>query len=247
MTIDRHLLRTASDAIFHVTPIVNFKLYYQPMLVRLKHEGFTRWEMFEDSLKPLTHDDLSMNRMWLRSFAQDTRAIQFKYIVGKGESINFFDTFQAKLKYKENMTFNSMFEHYNLQLIPDNAKKEELIALVEIAEKAATNSYEEQRNDLNNMFMFNIKNYKNIVGAYLELTASPKFLSLYENKFELDLRLMLLNIMIHQDETPLEEVITLKQNKNPYTGEAPKLSGSQLCYQILEIETCINVKRTTKA
>ena len=129
MTIDRHLLRTASDAIFHVTPIVNFKLYYQPMLVRLKHEGFTNWEMFEDSLKPLTHNDLSMNRMWLRSFAIDTRAIQFNYIAVKDENINFFDTFQAKLKYKENMTFNSMFEHYKLQLIPDNAKKEELNCL----------------------------------------------------------------------------------------------------------------------
>jgi len=92
---------------------------------------------------------------------------------------------------------------------------------------------------MDNLIWFTINNYRNIVGAYLELAAMPRFLNLYEEKFKLDLRLSLLNIMIEADKKPLGSIITLEKYRNSYTGETPKILGSQVCYQLSEIQVCL--------
>jgi len=243
ISLDRKFLRTASDAIFHVLPIVNFELYYQPMLIKLKSEGFTNWKIFVDDLAPLTFEDISMNRMWLMMFAQGTRALQFKYIAERAEGLGHsFYGLQAQLKYKENMTLNSMFEHQKLQLIPDNAKKENLLSLVEIANGNANVHSEKLRIEIKNVFWFTVKNYRNIVGAFLEVTAMPKFLNLYDEKLELDLRLLLLNIMIDESNNSLEDIVKKEKYRNPYTGEEPKLLDTQVCYQLSEDKVCIELQ-----
>jgi len=134
--IDRSFLRAASHIIFQVNPIVNFELYYQPLFIELSNASFSNWDIFGDNLEPLNFDEILMNRMWLMKFAQDTRVLQLhcKYIADKAEDLgHFFHSFQAQLKYKENVTLNSMFNYQKLQLIPDDAKKENLISLVKIA------------------------------------------------------------------------------------------------------------------
>jgi hypothetical protein len=243
ISLDRSFLSTASDAIFHVMPIVNFKLYYQPMFIELKQKGFQNWEVFGDSISPLTFEEVSMNRMWLMMFAQGTRALQFKYIADRAEDLGYsLYGFQAQLKYKENVTLNSMFEYQKLQLIPDNAKKENLVSLVEIADANAKEHSEMLRKAMDNLIWFTVKNYRNIVGAYLEVTAMPKFLNLYDEKFKLDLRLLLLNIMIDESNNSLEDIVKKEKYRNSYTGEAPKLLDTQVCYKLSEDKVCIELQ-----
>jgi len=244
ISLERKFLNSSTEAIFHAIPIVNFELYYQPLLIKLKQQGFANWEVFGNALNPLSFEDISMNRMWLMMFAQGTRALQFKYIAERAEGLGHsLHGFQAQIKYKENVTLNSMFAYHKLQLIPDNAKKENLISLVEIADRNVNEHSENLRNEIKNMFLFTIKNYRNIVGAYLEVTALPKFLNLYEEKFKLDLRLLLFNMVINENKEPLVNIINSDKYKNPYTGEAPKLLTSQLCYQLSDDDICIELER----
>lgn len=244
ISLDRKFLRAATEGVFHVVPIVNFELYYQPLLIKLKEQNFVDWEVFSDVLNPLSFEDISMNRMWLIMFSQGTRALQFKYIAERAEGIGHsLHGFQAQIKYKENMTLNSMFEYQKLQLIPDNAKKENLISLVDIADRNANAHSEKLRNEIKNMFWFTIKNYRNIIGSFLKVTALPKFLNLYEEKFKLDLRLLLLNIIINEDKEAIASIINSEKYKNPYTGESPKLLASQVCYQLSEGDICIELVR----
>jgi hypothetical protein len=242
ISVERKFLRNATEAVFHAVPIVNFELYYQPLLLKLKEQGFANWEVFGDALTPLSFEEISMNRMWLIMFAQGTRALQFKYIAERAKDMGHsLHDFQAQIKYKENMTLNSMFEYQKLQLIPENAKKENLISMVEIADTEANAHSEMLRSEIKNMFWFTIKNYRNIVGSYLEVTALPKFLNLYEEKFKLDLRLLLLNIIIQENKDLLADNLSFDKYKNPYTGESPKLSGSELCYTLQEDNICLPV------
>lgn len=69
------------------------------------------------------------------------------------------------------------------------------------------------RKEMDNLIWFTIKNYRNIVGAYLEVIAIPKFLNLYKEKFKLDLRLLLLNLIIEADKKPLASIITTEKFK----------------------------------
>jgi len=242
ISVERKFLRNATEAVFHAVPIVNFELYYQPLLLKLKEQGFANWEVFGDALTPLSFEEISMNRMWLIMFAQGTRALQFKYIAERAEGMGHsLHGFQAQIKYKENMTLNSMFAYQKLQLIPENAKKENLISLVEIADREANAHSERLKSEIKNMFWFTIKNYRNIVGSFLEVTALPKFLNLYEDKFKLDLRLLLLSMFINEDKDDLESAINLNKYINPYTGEAPKLSDSKLCYTLQDDKVCIDI------
>ena len=242
ISVERKFLRNATEAVFHAVPIVNFELYYQPLLLKLKEQGFANWEVFGDALTPLSFEEISMNRMWLIMFAQGTRALQFKYIAERAEGMGHsLHGFQAQIKYKENMTLNSMFGYQKLQLIPENAKKENLISLVEIADREANAHSERLRSEIKNMFWFTIKNYRNIVGSFLEVTALPKFLNLYEDKFKLDLRLLLLNMVSNEDKDDLESAINLNKYINPYTGEAPKLLDSKLCYILQDNKVCIDI------
>ncbi|WP_440875379.1 hypothetical protein [Thalassotalea sp. PLHSN55] len=242
ISVERKFLRNATEAVFHAVPIVNFELYYQPLLLKLKEQGFANWEVFGDALTPLPFEEISMNRMWLIMFAQGTRALQFKYIAERAEGMGHsLHGFQAQIKYKENMTLNSIFAYQRLQLISENAKKENLISLVEIADREANAHSEKLRSEIKNMFWFTIKNYRNIVGSYLKVTALPKFLSLYGEKFKLDLRLLLLNMVINEDKDALGSAINLNKYVNPYTGEAPKLSRSKLCYTLQNDKICIDI------
>ena len=239
ISLDRKFLRTASEAVFHAIPIVNFEFYYQPLLIALKQKGFTNWEIFNKALSPLTNDDISMNRMWLMMFAQGTRSLQFKYIADRAEDLGYsLHGFQAQLKYKENMTLNSMFDYYSLQLMPDNVKKESLVEWINASSDLADKHSEKTRKEMDNLIWFTIKNYRNIVGAYLEVTALPKILNLYGEKFKLDLRLLLLNIITQENKDLLAENLNIEKYKNPYTGESPKLSDSELCYTLQGDNIC---------
>lgn len=240
ISLDRKFLRTASEAVFHAIPIVNYELYYQPLIINLKQKGFTDWGIFQEALSPLTNDDISMNRMWLMKFAQETRSLQFKYIVDRAEDLGYsLHSFQAQLKYKENMTFNSMFDYYSLQLMPDNAKKESLVSWIHEANELAEAHSEKTRQEMDNLAWFTIKNYRNIVGAYLEVTALPKILNLYDEKFKLDLRLLLLNIITQENNGLSAKTLNLKKYKNPYTGEPPMLIDNDLCYTLQDDQVCI--------
>jgi hypothetical protein len=243
ISLDRSFLSTASDAIFHVMPIVNFKLYYQAMFIELKQKGFQGWEVFGDSISPLTFEEVSMNRMWLMMFAQGTRALQFKYIADRAEGLGYsLSGFQAQIKYKENVTLNSMFSYQKLQLLPESSKKINLLSIVDKVDNTAKAHVENARAETDNLIWFTIKNYRNIVGAYLEVTAMPKYINLYEDKFRLDLRLLLLNVMIEAENKPIENIINQEKYRNPYTGEAPQLFDAQVCYQLLEDKICIELQ-----
>lgn len=242
ITLDRKLLRNATEAVFHAVPIVNFELYYQPLLIKLKEQGFANWDVFGDALTPLSFEEISMNRMWLIMFAQGTRALQFKYIAERAEGMDHsLHGFQAQIKYKENMTLNSMFDYYSLQLMPDNATKDNLVAWINAASDLADNHSENSRKEMDNLIWFTIKNYRNIVGAYLEVTALPKILNLYDEKFKLDLRLQLLNIITQEDKDLLADNLNFEKYKNPYTGESPKLSDFELCYTLQDDKVCIDI------
>jgi hypothetical protein len=242
ISLDRKFLRTASEAVFHAIPIVNYELYYQPLIIKLKQKGFSDLGIFKEALSPLTNDDISMNRMWLMMFAQGTRSLQLKYLADRAEDLGYsLYGFQAQLKYKENMTLNSMFDYYSLQLMPDNAKKKNLVAWINASSDLADKHSEQARKDMDNSIWFTIKNYRNIVGAYLEVTALPKILNLYDEKFKLDLRLLLLNIITQENKDSLAENLYLEEYRNPYTGEFPKLSNSELCYTLQDDNICISI------
>jgi hypothetical protein len=241
ISLDRSFLRTASDAIYHVIPIVNFDTQYQPLFIELRHAGFSNWKVFDDVLTPLTFEDISMNRMWLMMFSQGTRALQFKYIADRAEGLGYsLSGFQAQIKYKENVTLNSMFSYQKLQLLPESSKKINLLSIVDKVDNTAKAHVENARAETDNLIWFTIKNYRNIVGAYLEVTAMPKYINLYEDKFRLDLRLLLLNVMIEAENKPIENIINQEKYRNPYTGEAPQLFDAQVCYQLLEDKICID-------
>lgn len=243
MAIDRKFLRTATDAIFHVMPIVNFKSYYPPLLLELNRNGFSNWELFRDSLNPLTINDISMNKMWLSMYAYGTRMLLLESIHPNSiELDNFLYRLQAQIKYKENMTLNSLFEYKKMQLIPEHFQKINALEIVENVDKEAVAYSDTKLSEFENYTWFMIKNYRNIIGAIMEVTAMPKFINLYQDKFELDLNLLLINMMIENTGKPILELIAIEKYKNPYTGEKPQLNGSNVCYHLIDNPICLQVQ-----
>ena len=238
--LERKFLQTSSDAVFLVSPIVNFKVVYQPLIEELYARGFNRWDEIKSVLKPLDIKEISMNKMWLQMFADGTRALKFSYIAESSLDKNsFYQEYQARLKYKENMTLNDLFSHTQLQLINENLDKSELAEEIKIVSERSELAYEQIKKDMDNLIWISIKNYRNVVGTLLRLTATPRILNLYEDKISMDLRILLLNALIQSQDKPIQDIVNSPEFINPYTGRELSIGENKICYQIDE-PICIN-------
>lgn len=239
--LDRTFSLTSSEAVFIVLPIVHYETIYMPLVELLVKSGFKDWDLIKPVLKPLSVDEISMNKMWLRLFADGTRALKVEYLADEpSKNDGLLHEFLARVKYKENMTINTLFGMTKNQLIPESTNKSNLFSEYLLADERDQQANEERKKELENITWSSIKNYRNVVGHLLTLTANARLLNLYEDMVITDLRILLLNVLIQSGERPLNEIIKDPALANPYTNEPPTLEGSNICYMLKET-TCISV------
>ncbi|MGY5450463.1 hypothetical protein ACVFI8_05890 [Agarivorans sp. MS3-6] len=239
IVIDRKFLINSSDVAFHALAIVNYESFYQPLIIELKRKGFSNWDLLAPAFVPLSIEEISFNRVWQSEFSNFAKNTKYagKRIRGKrGDHIH---VFAAKLKFKENMTLNSAIKIRQKLMISEEVKKGELIEIVKLYNANLDEQLEEVRWAADKWFWFGLNNYRNIVGSILEMTARPRFLSFYPEKLKFDLRILLLDLLINQDTGFIAEAIDLDEYKNPYTGEAPTLSETDICYTLQEEQVCV--------
>ncbi|UPW19475.1 hypothetical protein M0C34_04125 [Agarivorans sp. TSD2052] len=236
IVIDRKLLINSPDLAFHALAIVNYESFYQPLIIELKRKGFSNWDLLAPAFVPLSIEEISFNSVWQSEFSNFAKNIES---IGKRVRSNLWNVFTVKLKFKENMTLNRAFKFWHQMMIPEEVEKGGLIEIVKLHETSLDEQLEEVRWASDKRFWFGLNNYRNIIGSIVEMTARPRFLSFYPEKLKFDLRILLLDLLINQDAGFIAEAINLEEYNNPYTGEAPTLSETDVCYTLEEDKVCV--------
>ena len=224
LTIERSLMRNSAEMILHVFPIINAESLYQPLIVKLHQAGFKKWAVFDIALAPLSNEERLMNKVWQFEFANQVNAMQNILQV---QNINY-------LSYKPNMTINILAKYYQTYMPSEDITPMELLAVIETS-KLQTEAFAEEARTAQQPWRFKFYNYRNIAGTLLAYTIRPRVLDFQTHKLELDLRLQLLDAVVH---TTRAADLDTDRYRNPYTGQPSYLNERQLCHK-LEQEICV--------
>ena len=206
----------------------------------LKQQGYPTQGRFEDVLKPLSMEEISANKIQVRSFAKNARLVKAGLAARKkNTSGTFMSQIWHKLVYKQNMTLNDMFKEYQQLLLPPYVNKSSLLAFSKNIDKQIE---ETSRFQVERPILYRFKNLTNVVGASLKDVIMPRQVNMYESIAKLDTRLQLLRLALNADTEELVKFITLDDYTNYYTGENPYIMEGKLCHKILNEEVCVTVQ-----
>ncbi|TRY32622.1 hypothetical protein [Aliiglaciecola sp. M165] len=231
--IDRKLMEHSGKGSFFISFIVNVQALYIPIIQHLIASDFNQWQQLRNQLPPLSMEELSNNQMHINMFADGYHSLKFESIANQIEENSHLNRMTAKLRYKENATNNRLYERLQYDLIESPEKS---VLLEELTEKGIEREkhYDSWRSISKHMFLIPLMNPRNIVGSILATTIAPRFLDIYDDAIEADLKLYLLNILIELEHNGIERILEKDQYTNPYTGEKPFTENGSLCYQMEE-------------
>ncbi len=233
--LDRKFLKTNTELMHSILPVINYQTIYLPLVAQLLQYGFKQWHLLEPLMTPLSNDEISMNRIWKKEFADGVQGLRFDHIAGGiRQRGNYFHELKARIIYKENMTFNTLYKFTEMQLIPDGLQKSEMIPAFKLAKQRVDLAADRLRAESDNLYWSMIKNYRNVVGHILAMTAAPRILDIYQERVSIDLRILLMKALIKAQDKPIAELLLMPEFMNPYTGAAPEIEGGRLCYQMDE-------------
>lgn len=239
--LERQFLQASSDVVFTISPIVHFQMIYTPLIQELHIRGFNNWQNIQSALTPLKVNEISTNRLRLQEFASSAQILKLVDLIKSSLEQSWVNHYLGKLIYKPNMTINAIFELTQAQLIIEVDDKSELYEQIKMQlERKAIASEKEQSSNVTKWTL--IKNYRNISGTLISLTAVPKFLDFYEDIISLDLTMILLNALIQSQTKTISDIIDSPDFINPYNGEKPYLDENKLCLRVTDKPVCLDIK-----
>jgi hypothetical protein len=237
--INRKFFSFSNDLLTKVSFTVNTENIFQPLLILLKKEGYATQGEFDKVLSPLSMEEISANKIQIRSFAKNARLIKAGLAAREqNNSGAFFSGFWDSLVYKENMTLNDMFDEYQAILLPAYVKKPSLLAFSKNidAEIEARSALQVER-----PMLYRFKNITNVVGASLKDVIMPRQVNLYESIAGLDTRLQLLRLVLNAKSGDLMAYMEENEFANYYTGERPFIFEGQACHKLNNENVCVLV------
>lgn len=234
----RQLSANSGDATFLALPVIHFVKYYVPLIDLLLVNGHRDFKETLEALSPLSINEITMNRIWLQLFATGATPIKFEYLAAdviKGS--NPLDKLLARIKYKENITINAMFNITKIKLIPESAPKLNIHKLLSMRQEKVDYLEKEVRDSMSSDLAYFIKNYRNYAGGHLLAVSSPKFLNATNELQQTDLLFLLQKAKILAKSKSIIEIINLPEFINPYTGMKPRVEQRKLCY-FLQNDIC---------
>lgn len=246
MLLERQFLKTSSDAMFLISPVVNYQIIYQPLIEALYTRGFNHWEDILLALKALDSKEVSMNNILLNLFAYNAKTLK---LASSAQSLanqkGFYMRYLMRLIYKENMTLNDLFSDTQALLIDENLGKDALLEEIKLVEHTSELAYAQLTKDTDSLIWTSIKNYRNVIGTQLRLQMTKgELLSFNKDLIFMDLRILLLNGLIQSQDKCIQDIVNLPQFINPYTGKHLSLDENKICYY-LEEPICVNRAPTT--
>lgn len=229
--LQRALMAGTNQLELQILPVIYAEAFFQPLLLKLDQAGYSDWSVLENALAPLKQEEFLMNTLWQQMFIDSASMLL--------PLINHPDT--NRLLYKPNMTLNQMAAFYRLKKIANDTPHLELIAGIHDAEHRIQMHNQKLRQLQEPRWLFLLRNYRNITGAYLNQTMLPRYLNIQTPMLELDLRLQLLHAVI---ERPQDSLPNPHNYPNPYTDELPWLEDGMLCHKLNET-ICARIPTTT--
>jgi hypothetical protein len=240
-SFDRKLQAAESYVVFRVVTIVNYLSTYIPLILELKANGFSQWSLIEPIIEPLRVSDITMNGALIQLNSVAARGIK---IANDKASLQPEKSYLKRaindIKYKENMTFNSKYKQLKVEFIPENVTKGDLILQYKTAQVRRKAYIEQQEKEFENLALFAFNNYRNTLGQTFIDLSDPDIIDITMDMVRLDIHIMLLRIIIQSEHAIDIDTLKARQYINPYTGEGPFVSDSQLCYQ-MEERVCLNL------
>jgi len=214
----------------------------EPLLVKLVGSSSAssaprNYTVLLEALAPLTSKELSLNRFYTSLFIESVHNIsKAKDMVGKDERLlvsSLSDVF-----FKENMTYNVLFNEAKTYTIGEPIVKKLLIDKLErvaITQKAFNKRH--LADTKTPYYWYLIKNYNNILGATLAMSR-PSGVDLYDDILSLDLEFTLYRLLLASPQESVNTLIMQRKFDNPYTGDKPKIFNHKICYE-MEEAVCI--------
>ena len=81
-------------------------------------------------------------------------------------------------------------------------------------------------------------NLNNIAGYLIELSALPKYIDLYPDIINVDVKLQLVRLIISENNSTIKNKLAEKQWQEPYLQTQPFIKDDMICYHIEE-DVCI--------
>ena len=144
------------------------------------------------------------------------------------------------------MTTNEIFKLTKTQLVDETTNKSELLEQIELTKKRKNIAFEQIEYDLKNLNWTLIKNYRNVGGTLMHLSAVGPLIDLYKDIIDLDLRMLLLNALIQSQTKPIQDIIDSPEFINPYNGEKPYLDENKICLRVTDDPVCITIAPKTE-
>ena len=236
--INRHFFADSDDLLTKITFSINMERVFQPLLLALKAAGYDMQGQFDDVLRPLSMQEISSNKIQIRSFAKNARLIKAGLAAReRNSSGTFLSKIWHQLIYKENMTLNDMFKEYQPLLLPKYVNKASLLSFSKNIDKEIEDT---RRMQVERPLLYRLKNITNVVGASLKDVIMPRQINLYESTAKLDTRMQLLRIVLNSQQNRLADELALADTNNYYTGQEAILTGTKLCHEVATQAICVN-------
>lgn len=237
--INRRFFAGSNDLLTKITLSINMERVFQPLLLALKNKGYDTQGVFDEVLRPLSMEEVSANKIQIRSFAKNARLIKAGLAARERNSAGtLLSHVWHKFIYKKNMTLNDMFEEYQPLLLPDYVNKGSLLAFSKNIDKEIEDT---RRMQVERPLLYRLKNITNVVGASLKDVIMPRQINLYESTAKLDTRMQLLRLVLNSQSNTVTDSAMQAENDNYYTGLKPVLSGKKICHTVSSEAICVSL------
>ena len=237
--LDRKLMTSTDQLIFKILPIVNIDSIYIPLIERMNRQGFDQWTIIHTALQPLSFDEWSLNKIWHHHMYRDTKWLSFEEVARQQNDFPFlFRNLLSRFAYKQNMTLNKLAKFHSSLMVPNGTHKSSLTEIRSKIESVSSTIYERNQLYIDCQNCGILLNLNNIAGHLMELAALPRYVDIYPDIINVDLKLQLVRLLVLKNNLNLKNKLAEKQWQEPYLQTQPFIKDDMICYHVEE-DVCV--------
>lgn len=222
----RKLAEGSLDMVTSVVFVVSIQQHFQPLIEKLASTGHQFTYPINEIFNELSMTEIGFKKMAISEFAMMHRAVN-TYIEPNdyaGNELN--NELAIFIGYKPIATLNKIAEFWISNTLPETTPKDQFFKV------NSAKPSNQPKLDAKNPITIILNNPKNFIGELLLAASTPRLLDASEDYASADLNLLLFRLLIESQKTSIVELVAEPKFKDPYTGNAPYIENSKVCYPV---------------
>ncbi len=220
----RKLAEGSLDMVSSVVFVVSIQQHFQPLLEKLASTGHQFTYPINEIFNELSMTEISFKKMAISEFAMMHRAVNSYIKPNDYVDSELNNELAIYIGYKPIATLNRMADFWISNTIPETTPKDRFF------EVNGAKPSNQPKVDAKNPITIILNNPRNFIGELLLAVSTPRFLDASEDYAAADLNLLLFRLLIESQQTSIVELVAEPKFKDPYTGNAPYIEESKVCY-----------------